>query len=273
MPVEKGFAFSQASLQDYADCARRFQLRYVLGVRWPDGFAQDSAWISQAAKGSAFHQLAYQHALGIPVSRLEPLAAEQGLTAWWQAYLRSPPDRLPETERRAEVRLSTLLGEYRLAARYDLLACEPQERAVIVDWKTGQRRPDRGWLQKRWQTKVYRYVLARAGAEINDGQLFAPEQIELVYWFARSAAQPERFLYDSRQHAATENALLDIVRRIVAHKESTWPLTAEEKRCRWCAYRTLCGRERAESDEEAPEGEESPFDFDLDLEQIAEIEF
>ena len=35
MPLPEDFAFSQSALQDYADCARRFELRYVRDVRWP----------------------------------------------------------------------------------------------------------------------------------------------------------------------------------------------------------------------------------------------
>ncbi len=29
------FTFSQSSLQDYMDCARRFQLRYIDQLNWP----------------------------------------------------------------------------------------------------------------------------------------------------------------------------------------------------------------------------------------------
>ena len=34
--MREDFRFSQGSLQDYVDCQRRFQLRYVVNQSWPD---------------------------------------------------------------------------------------------------------------------------------------------------------------------------------------------------------------------------------------------
>jgi len=55
--------FTQASLQDYADCPRRFQLRYVERVAWP-ALEADSALENERhmQQGIAFHRLAHQHA-------------------------------------------------------------------------------------------------------------------------------------------------------------------------------------------------------------------
>ena len=33
--LPEGFRFSQSSLQDYVDCRRRFQLRYLQNLAWP----------------------------------------------------------------------------------------------------------------------------------------------------------------------------------------------------------------------------------------------
>jgi len=33
--MDVSFSFAQSSLQDYLDCPRRFQLRYVLNQPWP----------------------------------------------------------------------------------------------------------------------------------------------------------------------------------------------------------------------------------------------
>lgn len=35
MPLPDSFQFSQSSLQDYVDCPRRFELRYILHQKWP----------------------------------------------------------------------------------------------------------------------------------------------------------------------------------------------------------------------------------------------
>ena len=273
MALAHNFTFSQASLQDYVDCPRRFQLRYVLDVRWPavhDGPIVE--WEQKARQGAVFHRLVHQHTAGIPAEVLGNVAGGGEVGSWWQAYLDAPPRDLPVTERHSEVRLSMRLGDHRLIARYDLLAIEPGNRAVIVDWKTGQKRPTRAWLEKRLQTQVYRHVLVRAGAHWNDGRPFSPEQVELVYWFANYAVQVERFPYDDAQHELVERQLTATIAEIVQLDRAQWPLTTDLRRCKYCPYRTLCDREVAEGvTEDEPENEADPFD--LVLEQIAEIEF
>jgi CRISPR/Cas system-associated exonuclease Cas4 (RecB family) len=277
-------------LQDYADCPRRFQLRYVLGVRWPaareDSIAQ---WERKAQLGAAFHRMVQQHTVGIPADRLYPqktIAATidtEKLRRWWDNYLQTPPE-MPGMLRQAEVRLTTPLGgpgsagqvsaRYRLMARYDLLAIEPGTRAVIVDWKTNEKHPLRTHLENRWQTRVYRYVLVKAGTQLNDQAQWKPDQVELIYWFANHPAQPERFPYDDAQYTEDEWALKAIIAEIASRVEKEWPLTEDLKRCRYCAYRTLCDREKVDAEEpEWEPGDEGELDLDIDLEQIAEIEF
>jgi CRISPR/Cas system-associated exonuclease Cas4 (RecB family) len=276
MSLPSDFVFSQASLQDYADCPRRFQLRYVLGVQWPRDVDESSLeWERRARQGALFHHLIHQHTVGIPECELQSTIHHPDLRRWWEAYLNAPPANLPAAVRRSEVRLSTGLADTRLVARYDLLAAEPGKRAVIVDWKTSPRRPSRLWLENRWQTRVYRYVLVEAGAQFNAGRPVTPGQVELIYWFAEFPQQVERFSYDADQHKAAGQALRQLADQIAAHKSPEWPLTEDLTRCRYCTYRTLCDRTKvaAEGEGLAEELEVDPFDFDLDLEQIAEVEF
>lgn len=284
MALPDAFVFSQSSLQDYDDCARRFQLRYLLGVRWPA--AHDKPAIErerQMRLGLNFHHLVHQHIVGLPVETLSQSVAEGPLRHWWQTYLAFPPAHLPQTVRRAEVRLIAPFGVHRLTARYDLIAVEPGQRAVIVDWKTEQNRPKRAWLQNRWQTRLYPYLLLRAGAELNGGAALRAAQIEMVYWFANYPAQGERFAYNDEQHAEIEQTLGHLIGEIKARASSDpdepaqdgiWPLTTDARRCRYCTYRTLCGREPdQEPGEEDLQPVDDPFDLDLDLDQISEIVF
>ena len=151
---------------------------------------------------------------------------------------------------------------------------------MVVDWKTSRRRPQRGWLAGQLQSRVYPYLLIRAGAHLNEGQPFQPEQVEMVYWFANFPAAPERFAYDAAQYRADEVYLVSLVEEIQQAVErfggEDFPLTAQERRCNFCAYRSLCQRGvRAgalkEAEEELGVGEE--FDVELDFEQIAEVEY
>jgi CRISPR/Cas system-associated exonuclease Cas4 (RecB family) len=292
MSLSATFTFSQASLQDYADCPRRFQLRYVLDVRWPaDHEGPIAEWEARAQLGSAFHRLVHQHTVGIPAEALATTIEAEDLRRWWQAYLSTPPPDLltasnadadgpcadansPRVVRLSEIRLSTPLAGYRLVARYDLLSIAPGQRAVIVDWKTNEKRPRRAWLEERWQTRVYRYVLVKAGAQFGEGQPWAPGQVELIYWFSNFPAQAERFPYDDGQYTEDEWALQAAIAEIAAVNETEWRLTDDLKRCRYCTYRTFCDRAKVDAEEGGWErGENEDLTDWIDLEQIAEIEF
>lgn len=263
--------FTQASLQDYADCPRRFQLRYVERVAWP-ALEADSALENERhmQQGIAFHRLAHQHALGIPEEQLARTVSDADLRRWWHNYLTRGPDDLPAA-RYPEIALSAPLGDYRLVAKYDLIAIG--QRAIIVDWKTSRKRSRRKWLFERLQTKVYPYLLVRAGAHLNGGQPLAPEQVEMVYWFADFPDDPARFPYDVAQYEADAAYLTSLVGRIA---NPPYPLTTDEQHCRYCRYRSLCRRgvEAGPFDEmEDAATPDDEFDFNLDLEQIAEIEY
>ena len=270
-PTPTHIVFSQSSLNDYVDCARRFQLRYVLEQQWP---AVESEPLiereRQADLGRRFHRLIQQHVHGLPVEGLARSAsADTDLVRWWQSYLafeaggeRPGAVALP-SQRRAEVALSVAFGSHRLAAQYDLLAMDEQ-RAVIVDWKTERKRPDRSTLLRRLQTRVYRYVLAKSNP------LLAPESISMVYWFAKFPAEPEVLTYDSAQSADDEISLHQLLSEIEQRQGAVWPLTADERRCRFCTYRSLCERGVRAG---VAEPDDADVPLEIDLEEIDEIAY
>ncbi len=267
------FQFSQNSLQDYIECARRFQLRYVEGTRWPaiqsEPVEEHEKFVEQ---GVEFHLLVQRHLLGIPAEKLTPL--DRPLAEWWEAYLRFPPPDLPAETREPEVQLSVPLGNHRLLAKFDLLATKPGKRAVIVDWKTTRQRPPRSVLAARLQTRVYPFVLVEGGAH-HFGGPFAPEQVTLVYWFAGAPTDPEIFPYSSSLHEENRTYLNGLVSEILAYDHGAWPLTANEFHCKYCVYRSLCNRgvQAGQVDAAGFGTDEVDFDFDLDLEHIDEIAF
>lgn len=246
MALPPTFQFSQNSLQDYTDCQRRFQLRYLLRQPWPAVNTEPLAEYERLLElARRFHQLAQRHSVGLPEIDLTRSIDDSDLRRWWRFYMESPPPDLPAAVRRPEVTLSAPLGGYRLTARYDLLALEPGRRAVVVDWKTNQKRPDSAALVTRLQTRVYPYVLVEAGTALNGGVPLSPEQVKMVYWFAEFPAQPEILPYNAPQYAADGAYLADLVGRIADHAESggeEWPLTPDNRHCRFCNYRSLCDR-------------------------------
>jgi len=269
------FAFTQGSLQDYADCARRFELRFIRRMRYPALETQQPLHFEKRTRrGARFHKLVQQHLLGVPAEALTTsLADDEDLAGWWRSYLARGLSGLP-VQRFSEITLQTHLAGRRLVAKYDLLALEPGGAAVIVDWKTGARVPAKAYLAGRMQTVVYRYVLAQAGAHLYAGESIPPERIRMDYVYVAGGGERLSFPYSSTQLGEDEALLSEIIAAI--DRAEVFPLTDEERRCRFCSYRSLCDRggagrlEDFDLDEYEEDDEEA---FALEFDQIAEIEF
>ncbi len=269
------FAFSQASLQDYADCPRRFQLRYLERLVYPAAEAEPALENERRMKeGQAFHRLAQQFLLGIPLEKLTPLANTPDLARWWRHFSASQDIAALQAlqARYAELTLSAPLGDNRLTAKYDLIALTDDGRLLIYDWKTYRRRPRNEWLAVRWQTRVYRALLVVAGSQLNGGRPIVPEGCEMVYWFADFPEDPARFPYTTSQFQRDWNALTRLVDEI--RSASSYPQTEDRRMCAYCPYRSYCARGVQAGDVDLAEAEmETEALFDVDFEQIGEIAF
>ncbi len=257
LPLPATFAFSQSSLQAFDDCPRRFWLAYVQQLPWP---AVEATPIQEHEElmrlGSAFHRLVERAENGIDP---EPLAAglRPPLSTWFAAYVEHRPGDLPaqfvEIEHVLSIPYRTAHGHYRLAARYDLIAADRDGRVVIVDWKTTQQRTQPAVLRQRLQSAVYPYVLVEASAAFPWGPV-RPEQVEMMYWFATTPAQPVVFRYDGAQHAANGRRLQALLDNILGRDhEDAFPLVIDTEMnrrrfCNYCVYRSRCGRGAAAGD-------------------------
>jgi PD-(D/E)XK nuclease superfamily len=305
------FAFSQSSLQAYADCPRRFWLAFVEQLPWPAVEASPVQEVEEWVRlGSTFHLLVQRAEVGLDADLLAAGLAEP-LAGWFANYLRHRPADLPtqhvEIEhilsipieygvRNAESRMqqdlpvsSTLRTpdselRIRLAAKYDLIAAEPGGRVVIMDWKTARKRTDAATLRQRWQSVVYPYVLVEASASLPWGPV-QPEQVEMRYWFTAAPTQPVSFRYDSQQHAANRQRLHDLLGEILAgQREADFPkvIDSEINRrrfCNFCIYRSRCNRGVTAGDFTAVEDAEDFFAVDVDkalefsLDELTELAF
>ncbi|MEA3350200.1 MAG: PD-(D/E)XK nuclease family protein [Chloroflexota bacterium] len=270
------FQFSQSSLQDFVDCQRRFQLRYIQRLVWPAVKAEPALENElYLQRGAQFHQIAHQHLLGIPAEKLDRMAAEdQKLSQWWRNFIDNGPD-LSDYAQHPETTLSAPMGDDRLVAKYDLIAIKSPQ-AVIYDWKTARKRPKRKWLVDKLQTRVYAYLLVRAGAQLNAGQPIEADEVEMVYWFSEFPDQPARFPYSAEQFAKDEAYLSGLIAETKNLGDEDAPRTDDEWRCKYCLYRSLCnrGKQAGPLDEMDLFGEaEEAFEIELDFEQISEIEY
>jgi hypothetical protein len=276
---------SQSSLQDYVDCAQRFKLRYLDRLSYPAAETEPSLENEKhQQEGEYFHRLVQQHLIGIPAEQIAKFANTPNLQRWWENFRNSKdlsglraasPKQSGEgkdlTGLYPEATLSAPLGKYRLLAKYDLIAIQ-DGKATIYDWKTYRKRPRNEWLAGRMQTRVYRALLVQAGAHLNHGKPFEPEQIEMIYWFADFPDEPARFPYTTVQFRRDWDTLLKLSEEVAS--ASSYPLTEDRQKCLFCTYRSYCERGIRAGDIEQAEAEmEAEELFDVNFEQIGEIAF
>ena len=267
-----GFVFSQSSLQDYADCPRRFQLRYLEQLHWPAVESQPvQEFERHQQEGQLFHRLVQQALLGLPPEQLERLANSPELSRWWDSFCQFLPQ-LEGFELHPEIILSAPVGDYRVLAKYDLVAVGPDGRFLIYDWKTYRKKPRAEYLSARWQTRVYRALLVQAGMHLNGGNHIPAEMVEMIYWLSNFPTEPVRLKYTPAQYKRDWGVIEKVVSEIAAASE--FPLTEDLGMCRYCTYRSYCERGvEAGTLEQAEVELESDAYFDIDFEQIGEIEF
>jgi hypothetical protein len=267
--------YSAASLQDFVDCRRRFQLRYLQKIAWPaietEPVLESERFMEQGAR---FHRFVQQHQSGISSERLEAMIVDNELKRWWKDYLTLVARFSTSSRCYSEASLTASLAGARFVAHCDLIQVSPDDRLVIYDWKTSRRRPNRSWLRNRLQTRLYPTLIALSGAYLTNGKPIQPDQIEMVYWFADFPDRPERFQYDRQQFDLDQAYLAELVGEIIRLADDEYILTSNQMRCNYCVYRSLCERgTQAGTLEDLEAGIEDIQPFSIEFDQIPEIEF
>jgi hypothetical protein len=254
-------------------------LRYIEQLQWP---AVETEPVLEnehrLQEGQLFHRLVQQHLIGLPTDKLAQLANTPELSRWWDNYLGHKFD-ISGYALYTELTLAMPVRAYRLLAKYDLVAYKPPERVFVYDWKTYRKRPRDEWMAARMQTRVYRALLIQAGATLNGGTPFLPEQIEMIYWYADYPSESAHFGYNATQYKRDWDALTGLINEISNHRH--FPLSEDEKKCAYCSFRSYCNRgEKAGTLDEFADGrvtdpaqETELNDTEINFEQIAEIEF
>ncbi len=276
MPLPTDFQFSQSSLQDYLDCPRRFELRYILRQKWPAIQTEPVVEFEHHMEiGTRFHRLVHQHILGIPDDVLEAGVNDPDLLNWWQVFLRYDPLKDLPHPRLPEYRLAAVFKGHHLVAQYDLLSINPGQSATIIDWKTSAHRPSSANLQQRVQSRLYPFLLVLAGERLNNGAPFEPEQLEMRYWFPGAPDKPEIVGYTKSQHEDNTIFFASLFDEIKNTLDGRFLLTTDERRCKFCEYRSLCERQVKAGDWK--QAEDSDFSLPdegiVDIDQIGDIIF
>jgi len=279
MRLPDNFMFSQANLQDYVDCKRRFQLRYIYQLEWPavesEPVSENEAFLE---RGSAFHRLVHQYFLGLPEEQLLKFVIELNFDKWWNAFLDYLPNLdIDRMQVFPEIRMATQLQGHRLMGRYDLILIGKGE-VKIFDWKTTVHRQKRKVLEERMQTRVYPSLFFKEGHHLVRNKDFHINTIEMVYWFPEFPNEPEIFQFTEDQLHKDLSYLQQLIQEIESNLEEEYLMTDRIQRCQYCRFRSFCNRGiEAGSilDYETLFGQEKDekSDLSLDFSLLPEIEF
>jgi CRISPR/Cas system-associated exonuclease Cas4 (RecB family) len=243
MTIPPDFQFSQSSLQDYVDCPRRFEIRYLLKIKWPALQTEPFLEYEENQKmGQLFHRLVHQYELGIPVNQIMTSEASPILTRWWNNYFGAVPKSALPKNRYPEYRMSSSLAGFRIVGQFDLLAINPGSQVIIIDWKTSRSRISTSRLHSLMQSHLYPLLMIEAGSKLNNGEKIIPEQVEMIYWFTEFPDDVEHIHYSTEKYVSDLDLIENLIHEIKDKPGTPFPLTGEDKNCRFCNYRSLCDR-------------------------------
>lgn len=225
---------SQSAIGDFLTCRYLYFLKHRQGLA---PAAEDAGVANERQtalrRGQQFHRAAQQYLSGLDSDIVQAGLKDEMVKAWFVRLVESGVSGVPRN-RCVETWSAVTLGDCVLVARFDLLAWD-DERLVVFDWKTGSR-PARD-LAGDVQTVVYRYIAARSALKLT-GKAYAPEQIELCYWYVRDPVSAVKIAYSHKEFERDETQLLTWIEEIVTC--SDFAKTTHVEVCQTCVFRSVC---------------------------------
>ena len=268
------FSFSAKKIQDFIDCERRYELRYILNQSWPAITSEPILEIeSNIKKGNEFHYLVHQSFSGIPEKKLRDTIRDDIMINWFDNFL-SFHKTLKVISFFSEFLLNAHIGENKFTAVYDLIYLNENEEVGIIDWKTSKYIPKKNTLALKVQSILYPFILHEVSSEFLPGSQYPPEKISMRYWYPTSPKDDFVFPYGHALHEKNRVFLENIISEIQKKKIGEFELTKDEKRCGFCPYRSLCNRGITASNflkSESYNMDET--DLTPDFDQLPEISF
>jgi hypothetical protein len=266
MRIDPDFVFSANSLQDYLDCPRRFELKYLLKQSWPAAMSEPVLEFEHHLQlGRQFHQLAFQYLNGVPEKNLAPTLEDADLKIWFKNLL----DYLHKMDFQrtfAELPVRIPIKDFHIMAVFDLLAVSKAGELFILDWKTAERIPTRDRLADRVQTWLYPYAAFEASPAIFPDIEHSVDKLHMTYLFVQHDGDNTlTFDYTQELHRQNEKRLEKLIEEISQKDAGSFELTDEKRRCKYCNYYSLCERGLSAGDFR---DEEREVDLDQVIQQI-----
>jgi len=265
MPLDNNFVFSANNLQDYVDCPRRFELKYLLNLSWPAILSQPVQELEEKmARGSDFHRLARQFLEGLPEDQLKDGIRSPIVRDWLERFTSfiSP---FRKNHFFSEYASYTTIAGYRVVAVFDFITRLDDGQIIIADWKTTESQPRREFYQDRIQSLLYPLVaFETANAIFGIHDEISPSDISLLYWFPAYPEKSIEFPFSVSQLKDNRTYFSNLIHEIVEKEPGDFPKTDDLRRCDFCQYRSLCER----GVEAAEMGETQDLDIDALIESL-----
>jgi hypothetical protein len=276
MLLGNDFLFSANNLQDFLDCPRRFELKYILKQNWPGVISlpvQEMEYKIQI--GSSFHKVAHQYLSGIPAADLNKSIDDSDVKNWFATYLEFIGPYLNHLYF-SEFAVTTPFGGSHLIAVFDFISFQNNKNIFIGDWKTTSHRPKKEVYSQSIQSVLYSFIAFETRSHIFPGSdHLNQEDFSLKYFFPAFPEETITLEFNSSTLATNQAILLGLIREISNKEPGSFEKTTNEKRCAYCQYRSLCERgiQAGKLDNEEVKPEIDTVLENLDFDQIEEIPF
>lgn len=237
-------AFSATQLQDYIDCQRRFDLKYIKQQSWPAIPSEPiSKFEEHIKRGNRFHYILNQYFSGLPIELVRNMDEDEKVLSWFDYFLTYIND-FNFKATFSEFTLTSKLADKSLVAIYDLIAVNSDGTMLIFDWKTSSRAPRESILKSKIQSKLYPFILLENSKEFFGSKGSKPiEKTKMIYWFPEHPKNIIEFEYGENEHHETRVCLSGLIAEIINKPPNTdYPKTDNDFLCKFCQYRSLCDR-------------------------------
>lgn len=276
MPLADNFIFSANNLQDYMDCPRRFELKYLLKQNWPAVTSQPVLEMeNRILIGNRFHLLAYQYLSGIPGDTLIETIDDPDLGRWFSHFLKYV-DQYLNFQYFSEFSVIMPFEGFRLKGVFDFISLMDINKLRICDWKTTSRIPKKEIYLETVQSTLYPFLAYETRMKIfPQVSMLRHQDLSMEYWFPGFPENTISWGHSATIHTKSRAILSSLISEISQKEPGDFEKTSNDKRCMFCQYRSLCERgiQAGSSNDSENEIESNWITDDLDFDQIEEIAF